>query len=53
MRVSRDNAPINITRRAETFIYLYSSPERVARRRGAVDVGGKGAKSSFIYGLSS
>lgn len=31
----RDNAPINITRPAETFIYLYSSPE--IRGRGQAE----------------
>lgn len=29
-----DNAPINITRRAITFIYLYSSPEGGTRGGG-------------------
>lgn len=42
-----DNAPINITRRAITFIYLYSSPE------GGTRGGGGGGWSSFIYDLSS
>jgi len=30
--MSRDNAPINITHHAETFIYLYSSLERKRKR---------------------
>lgn len=30
-----DNAPINITHHEETFIYLYSSPERQGWGKGA------------------
>lgn len=47
----RDNAPINITHHAETFIYLYSSLER-KREKEKKEGGGGGGKLSFIYGLS-
>lgn len=40
-----DNAPINITRRAITFIYLYSSPEGGTRGGG----GGAGRVLFTIY----